>query len=91
MRAAGQAALGAAALAAAIGLVTLARRDSPRRRTAVAKIEVAPARPAPEVAANVLERTAPAIASADQVEAASGVKVTRAGGGAPPDARIIDE
>jgi polysaccharide deacetylase 2 family uncharacterized protein YibQ len=92
LRTAGQAALGAAALAAAIGLVTLARRGSPvgGEPFAVARIEAAPARPAPEVAESVPEPAAPAIASAGQVEAASGVKVTRGGGGGPPDARIID-
>ena len=48
-RAAGRAVLAAAALAAAIGLVTLARRDSPLdgEPFAVAKVEVAPA-PAPD-------------------------------------------
>src|ERR1700728_586323 len=94
-RAAGRAVLAAAALAAAIGLVTLARRDSPLdgEPYAVAKVEVAPApsRPAaPDVTASVHEAAAPPIASADQVEAASGVKVTRPGGGGPPNARIID-
>ncbi|MGA8586234.1 MAG: divergent polysaccharide deacetylase family protein [Roseiarcus sp.] len=91
-RAAGRTVLAAAALAAAIGLVTLARRDSPLdgEPYAVAKVEVAPAPSgpaAPDVTASVHEA---AIASADQVEAASGVKVTRPGGGGPPNARIID-
>ena len=94
-RAAGRAVLAAAALAAAIGLVTLARRDSPLdgEPYAVAKVEVAPAPSgpaAPDVTASVHEAAAPPIASADQVEAASGVKVTRPGGGGPPNARIID-
>ena len=59
----------------------------------MAKVEVAPAPPgpaAPDVTASVHEAAAPPIASADQVEAASGVKVTRPGGGGPPNARIID-
>lgn len=91
-RAAGRAVLAAAALAAAIGLVALARRDSPLdgEPYAVAKVEVAPAPSAPaapDVTASVHEA---AIASADQLEAASGVKVTRPGGGGPPNARIID-
>src|SRR5271170_1087055 len=93
-RAAGRAVLGAAVLAAAIGLVTLARRDSPLggEPYAVAKVEVAPpsAPLAPDVTGSVEEAAAPPIASAGQVEAASGVKVTRAGGGVPPNARIID-
>jgi len=94
-RAAGRAVLAAAALAAAIGLVTLARRDWPLdgEPYAVAKVEVAPAPSgpaAPDVTASVHEAAAPPIASAGQVEAASGVKVTRAGGGSPPNARIID-
>jgi polysaccharide deacetylase 2 family uncharacterized protein YibQ len=92
--AAGRAALGAAVLAAAIGLVALARRDSPLggEPYAVAKVEVAPpsAPPAPDATASLHEAAAPPIATAGQVEAASGVKVTRAGGGVPPDARIID-
>ena len=93
-RAAGRAAIGAAALAAAIGLVTLARRDSPLggEPFAVAKVEIAP--PAvsapPDPGAPAHEAAAPPIASADQVEAASGVKVLRGGGGGPPNARIID-
>ena len=94
-RAAGRAVLAAAALAATIGLVTLARRDWPLdgEPYAVAKVEVAPAPSgpaAPDVTASVHEAAAPPIASAGQVEAASGVKVTRAGGGSPPNARIID-
>jgi uncharacterized protein len=93
-RAAGRAVLGAAALAAAIGAVALARRDSPLggEPYAVAKVEVVPSSAplAPDATASVREAPAPPIASAGQVEAASGVKVTRAGGGGPPDARIID-
>ena len=94
-RAATRAALAVAALAAVIGLVMLARRDSQSggEPFAVATIEVAPtpaAPMAPEVAASVREAAPPPIAAAEQVEAASGVKVTRAGGGGPPNARIID-
>jgi polysaccharide deacetylase 2 family uncharacterized protein YibQ len=96
-RAAGRAVLCAVVLAAAIGVVMLARRDSPLggEPYAVAKVEVAalpaPLGPtAPDVTASVHEATQPAIASASQVEAASGVRVTRAGGGGPPNARIID-
>jgi polysaccharide deacetylase 2 family uncharacterized protein YibQ len=93
-RAAGRTVLGAAALAVAIGLVMLARRDSPlgREPYAVAKVEVAPppAPLAPDATASVHAAAPPPIASAAQVEAASGVTVTRVGGGAPPDARIID-
>jgi uncharacterized protein len=89
-----RAVLAGAALAAAVGLVALARRDSPMggEPYAVAKVEIAP--PAAPLAADparsVHEAAAPPIASAGEVEAASGVKVTRAGGGGPPNARIID-
>ena len=94
-RAGGGALLAAVALAASVGLVTLARRDSPLggEPFAVAKIEVAPTPSAPaaaNVAARARDAEAPPIASAGQLEAASGVKVTRAGGGSPPNARIID-
>jgi hypothetical protein len=85
---------GAAAAALAIGLVALARRDAPPggEPFAVAKVEILPAQPkpaAPEVSVSAHEAVAPAIASAEQVEAASGVKVTR-GSGSPPKALIID-
>ncbi len=94
-RAGGGALLAAVALAASVGLVTLARRDSPLggEPFAVAKIEVAPAPSAPaaaNVAARARDAEAPPIASAGQLEAVSRVKVTRAGGGSPPNARIID-
>src|SRR5271165_420145 len=96
-RVAWRALAGAAALAAAIGLIALARRDYPLggEPFAVAKVEVAPAPappqpPPPEAPASVHEAAAPAIGSADQMEAASGVKVTRVGGGGPPNALIID-
>jgi hypothetical protein len=85
---------GVAAIALAIGLLALARRDAPLggEPFAVAKVEVlpAPAKPAaPDVPSSAHEATAPPIASAEEVEAASGVKVTRASGG-PPKALIID-
>ena len=93
-RAATRAVFATAAVAAAIGLVTLARRDSPMggEPYAVAKIEAAPpAAPlAPAAVVSVHEAAPLPVASASEVEAASGVKVTRAGGGGPPNARIID-
>ena len=94
-RAAGSAFLCAIAFATAVSLVTLMKRDAPLggEPFAVAKVEVTPALaapPAPDATASLKEPTPPAIASADQVEAASGVKVTRTGGGGPPNARIID-
>ncbi len=93
-RVAGRAAIGAAALAAAIGLVALARRASPLggEPFAVAKVEIAPpAAPAtPDPGTRAHEAVAAPILSADQAEAASGVKVIRGGGGGPPNARIID-
>jgi uncharacterized protein len=89
-----RAVVAAAALAAAIGLVTLARRDSQLggEPFAVATVEVAPAPSgpaAPDVTASAHAAAPPPIAAAEEVEAASGVKVIRAGGG-PPNARIID-
>ena len=85
---------GAAAVALAIGLFGLARRDAPvgGEPFALAKVEVLPAPPKPAaaaVSARAHEAIAPPIALAEQVEAASGVKVTRASGG-PPKALIID-
>jgi hypothetical protein len=95
MRVSWRAGAGAAAVAAAIGLIALARGDAPLggEPFAVAKVEVKPAPPkpaAPDVSAGAPEPIAPPIASATQVEAASGVKVTRASGGGPPGALIID-
>ncbi len=93
-RVAWRALAGVAALAAAIGLIALARRDHPLggEPFAVAKVEVAPApappQPAPPDASASAQ--APAIASVDQMEAASGVMVTRVGGVGPPNALIID-
>ena len=93
-RAAAMAALAAAALAASIRVVQLAGRVSPLggEPYAIAKVKVAPPPPplAPHATASVQEAMTPPIASAGEVEAASGVKVTRAGGGGPPNARIID-
>jgi hypothetical protein len=85
---------GVAAFVAAIGLLALASRDAPLggEPFAVAKVETAPAPPKPatqEVSQAAHEAQTPPIASGEQVEAASGVKVTRAGGGAPR-ALIID-
>lgn len=93
-RAATRAVVAAAALAATIGLATLARRDSQLggEPFAVATVEVAPAPSgpaAPDVTASAHAAAPPPIAAAEEVEAASGVKVIRAGGG-PPNARIID-
>jgi polysaccharide deacetylase 2 family uncharacterized protein YibQ len=89
--------VGIAVLAAAIGLIALARRDAPPggEPFAVAKVEVVPApaphEPAPpEASKSAHDAAAPPSASADQVEAASGVKVTRGGGGGAPHALIID-
>jgi hypothetical protein len=87
-------ATGVAILAISVGLVMLPRRDSPGAGEpfAVAKVEVLPAPrklDAPDVTASVREPVAPPIASAEQVEATSGVKVTR-GIGAPSKALIID-
>jgi uncharacterized protein len=99
IRVSGRAVAAAAAIALAIGLFALARSDAPLggEPFAVAKVEVLPAPPRPAVAAvpaaappAAHEAVAPAIASAEQVEAASGVKVTRASGGSPPKALIID-
>lgn len=94
IRVTGRAVAGAAAVALAVVLIALARRDAPPggEPFAVAKVEVLPAPPkpaAPDVSAGARQPVAPPVASAEQVEAASGVKVTRASGG-PPKALIID-
>ena len=88
------AAAGVAIVAAAVGLAAFPRGVSSRNGEpfAVAKVEATPAprkSDAPDVTASVGQTLAPAIASAEQVEAKSGVKVTR-GMGAPPKALIID-
>jgi hypothetical protein len=95
VRVTGRTVAGVLTAALAIGLLGLARRDAPLAGEpfAVAKVEVLPAPPkpaAPAVSASSHEAVAPPIASAEQVEAASGVKVTRASGGGPPTALIID-
>jgi hypothetical protein len=90
-----RAVVGAAVFAAAIGFFANARHELPsdRESFAAATVETspAPAAPpppgAPDAAADPI---LPAIASADQVEAASGVKVTRSGGAGAPGAIIID-
>jgi uncharacterized protein len=89
-----------AAIALTISLFALARSDAPPggEPFAVAKVAVLPAPPKPTAApvsaaaheTVAPETVAPAIASAEQVEAASGLKVTRASGGSPPKALIID-
>ena len=76
----------AAAVSLGIGLIALAGRDAPLggEPFAVAKVEVLPAPPKPAppaVSARAHEPIAPPIASAAQVEAASGVEVTRGSAG----------
>ncbi len=80
-------ATGAALLAVAIGLLSFPRRDLPLNSEpfALAKVEVLPAprKPeAPEAMGTVRQTTASPLASATQVEATSGVKVTGESGGA---------
>jgi uncharacterized protein len=88
------AAIGAAILVMAIGLLTVPRRDLSLNGEpfALAKVEVlaAPRKPdAPEATASVRQTSAPPLASTAQAEATSGVKVTRGSVGAPK-ALIID-
>jgi polysaccharide deacetylase 2 family uncharacterized protein YibQ len=83
-----RAAIGAAVLAIVVGLLTLPRRDSALNGEpfAVAKIEVlaAPQRAAaPDTTASVRQTSASSVASAEQMEGTSGVKVTRGSGGLP--------
>ena len=83
----------AAVLAAAIGFLANARREAglTREPIAAAKVEIASAAPAPAPPAEAAaDAGPPGIASADQVEAASGVKVTRSGGAEAPRGVIID-
>ena len=84
-----------AAVSLGIGLFALAERDAPLggEPFAVAKVEVLPAPPKPApppVSARAHAPVAPPAASAAQVEAASGVEVTRGSGGGAPKALIID-
>ena len=94
LRGIGRMAVAAAVFAAAIGLIANARRQAHHdgEIVAAAKVESAPAPAAPAPASNsgAENPILPAIASASQVEAASGVKVTRPGGGDAPGAVIID-
>ncbi len=85
----------AAAVSLGIGLIALARRDAPLggEPFAVAKVEVSPVPPKPappKVSAHAHESIAAPIASAAQVEATSGVEVTRGSSGGAPKALIID-
>jgi hypothetical protein len=87
-------AISASILAIAVGLFTLSRRDLSINGEpfAIAKVEVSPApqrAAAPETTASVRQTPAPPVASAEQMEGTSGVKVTRGTGG-PPKPLIID-
>jgi hypothetical protein len=82
-------------LALAVGAVALARTVDWRRGgepLAVARIESSPRPSAAPAAAATTVKTdpAPAAANADQVEADSGVKVVRSGGGGAGGSLIID-
>ena len=98
IRAPGRAVAVAMAVALALSLFGLARRDAPLggEPFGLAKVEVLPAPPkpaAPVVSAvppGAHEVMTPAIESAAQVEAASGVKIMRGSGGEPPRGLIID-
>ncbi len=98
IRVTGRAVAGAVAVALALGLFGLARRDAPLggEPFAVAKVEVLPAPPKPAapvvsaVPAGAHQAVTPAIESAAQVEAASGVKVMRGSSGGSPRGLIID-
>lgn len=98
VRATGRVVAGALAVALALGLFGLARRNAPLggEPFAAAKVEVlpAPVKPAASAVApapaGADEAVTPAIESAAQVEAASGVKVMRGSGGEPPRGLIID-
>jgi polysaccharide deacetylase 2 family uncharacterized protein YibQ len=88
------AAIGTAILAIVAGLLTLPRRDLALNGEpfAVAKVEVLPApqrAAAPDTTASVRQAIAPPVASAEQMEEISGVKVTRGSGG-PLKPLIID-
>ncbi|MGO4872987.1 MAG: divergent polysaccharide deacetylase family protein [Roseiarcus sp.] len=83
-------ALGLAAVAVGLAALTIVKSDnrSGGEPFAVARIEQAPPAP-PSPAAPPAAAALPATATGDQVDAASGVKVVRNGGGAS-DALIID-
>jgi len=98
--ASGPAVVGLAALALAVGLTALAGRDArlgpdtplAGEPFAVARVEAAPPPPKPatrEIPPVAHEAASPPIVAVGQVEAASGVRITRGGGG-PPKALIID-
>ena len=94
LRVTGSTATGAAVFAVAIGLLLFPQRDLPLNSEpfALAKVEVLPAprKPdAPEATGSVRHTTASPLATATQVEATSGVKVTGESGGASK-ALIID-
>jgi uncharacterized protein len=94
IRLTGSVVTGAALVAAAIGIFSLPRRNLPvdSEPFALAKVEALPTprKPrGPDVAPTVDEAIAASTASAEQVEATSGVKVTRGSGG-PPKPLIID-
>jgi hypothetical protein len=96
MRAALRATAAAAALTLAIGVFALAtHRPAPREPFAIAAIErvTAPAlspAAAPSAPASAPVAPPPISTSANDVEAASGAKVTRAGGASAPTPLIID-
>ncbi len=94
MRPTKEVAIGAAILAIAVGLLTLPRRDLALNGEpfAVAKVEVLPApqrAAAPDTTASVRQAIAPPVASAEPMEATTGVKITQGSGG-PPKPLIID-
>jgi uncharacterized protein len=87
-------AIGLAIVAIAVGLIILPRRDLSINGEpfALTKVEVLPTPPtdlAPNTTASVRQPVASPAASAEQMEAMSGVKVTRGSGG-PPKPLIID-
>jgi polysaccharide deacetylase 2 family uncharacterized protein YibQ len=89
-----EAAIGAAFLAVAVGLIALPRQDLSLNGEpfALAKVEVwpAPRKPdAPEATGSLRQTIASPLAPAAEAEATTGVKVT-SGSGAPPKALIID-
>ncbi len=83
-----------AVVALAMAAFTFARHDAPPRADSLAARTEAPPATAradqpPAQGSGALDNPAP-IATADQVEAASGVKITRQGGAALPIPLIID-